>query len=143
MALVTRDVLALIAQVDVLVEGIAEDDDLIKVLEAFLILSFKIAAISGVAFLEDSAGHALHISAHVESLALGKVRLAVILGFLKELLFHHLAVFHHIGFDLGVLGLFDLDPLDGVVQQISGKRYDVIVGHLKTQSSLGFHSTRR
>lgn len=32
-ALVTRDVLALIAQVDVLVESVAEDDDLIKVLE--------------------------------------------------------------------------------------------------------------
>ena len=54
-ALVTRDVLALIAQVDVLVESVAEDDDLIKVLEAFLILSFKVTAISGVAFLEDGA----------------------------------------------------------------------------------------
>ena len=74
----------------------------------------------------------------MESLALGKVRLAVILDFLKELLFHHLAVFHHIGLDLGVLGLFDLDPLDGVVQQISGKRYDVIVGHLKLNPPLAF-----
>ena len=57
------------------------------------------------------------------------IPLAVILDFLKELLFHHLAVFHHIGLDLGVLGLFDLDPLDGVVQQIGGKRDDVIAWH--------------
>ena len=125
-ALIAGDVLAFETEIDELLHGLALDENTVQVLEAVLILGFKVTAIGGLTALENTESAGLELSAKVKSLALGKAGLAVVFHPLIEGLFYHLAVFQHIRFDLPVFRVFLLDPLDGVVQQIRGKWDDVI-----------------
>ena len=127
--MVAGDVLAAIAEVDELLHGLALDEHAVQVLEPLLIFGFKVAAIGGLTALEDADGAVLELGAQVESLAFGKVRLSVIFHLVIEELFHKLVTHHDVGLDRLVFCLFLLDPLDGVVQQIGGKRDDVIAWH--------------
>lgn len=128
-ALVTRDVLFLETEVDVLEHGVTGNQHGIKVFEPVLKIRFKISAVCGDTLFQNGGCTLLKTGAQVKCLAFRKVRLSVITDFLKQFSFRKLPVFLHKSLDFSVFRLFGFHPLDGVVQEVNRQRDDVIIRH--------------
>ena len=86
-ALVTRDVLFLETEVDVLEHGVTGNQHGIKVFEPVLKIRFKISAVCGDTLFQNGGCTLLKTGAQVKCLAFRKVRLSVITDFLKQFSF--------------------------------------------------------